>query len=144
MKDFTPESHNETLIAPLEALLKEVSFLINQAPEDQKARLLHLLEHLRRCDRREYPRKQCSKTVTYATLDRIFQAFIRNVGHGGVFIETSGSLLKGQDITLTFSFPKDGESLRLAGEIAWMVEDKGIGVKFTTADYTLAAALESL
>ncbi|MDY6988284.1 MAG: PilZ domain-containing protein [Thermodesulfobacteriota bacterium] len=144
MKDSVPRTHKETLTGRLRELLKEVSPLIDRASEDQKVRLLSLLEDLRRSDRREHPRKPCSTSVTYATLDRIFKAFIRNMGNGGVFIETSEPLLKGQDITVTFSFPNHEEPFKLAGEIAWTVENKGIGVKFTTADHNLAAAVESL
>jgi Tfp pilus assembly protein PilZ len=144
MKNSAPTSHKETLNTRLKELLKEVSPLIDQAPEDQKVRLLSLLEDLRGRDRREYPRKPCLTSVTYATLDRIFKAFIRNIGNGGVFIETSEPLLKEKDITLTFSFPNYEEPLKLAGEIVWTVENKGIGVKFTTSDYSLAAAVKSL
>jgi hypothetical protein len=144
MNGRIPESQKENPAGRLRRLLKELSPLIHRAYAGQKKRLLSLLDDLRQSDRRKHPRKPCSRKATFVTLDHAFTAFIRNVGNGGVFIETSEPLLKGQDIIVTFSFANQEQAFKLPGKIAWTVENKGIGVQFTTTDHHLAAAVACL
>ncbi|MDY6953012.1 MAG: PilZ domain-containing protein [Thermodesulfobacteriota bacterium] len=144
MKGSAPTSQKETLTGRLKELLRDIYPFIDNASEDQKRELIGLLENLRQRERRRHPRKRRATAVTYATLDRVFKSFIRNIGNGGVFIETSEPLFPGQDVTLSFSFPKDREPVKIAGEIVWTIVDKGIGVKFITGDHNLEAVIESL
>jgi Tfp pilus assembly protein PilZ len=135
---------DRSLTNRVKELLRDISPFVDNASEDQKRRLLILLEELRRTDRRRYPRKKYSAAVTYATLDRVFKAFVRNICDGGVFIETTEPLIPGEEITLTISFPNDIEPIKLAGEIVWSIEDRGIGVRFTTPNHDLMAKIRSL
>jgi Tfp pilus assembly protein PilZ len=144
MTDSSQLSNKAGLTGHLKELLKDISPFIDHASEDQKRRLLSLLEDLRRNDRRKYPRKPHSSAVTYATLDRVFKSFVQNIGTGGVFIETSEPLFPEEAITLTFSFPNQQQPVTLTVKIVWTVEDRGVGVKFTTANHNLEAIIESL
>ncbi len=58
-----------------------------------------------------------------------FEAFIKNVSSSGVFIKTSKQLLTGQEIAMTFTFPKTQKTIMATGEITRISYD-GAGVKF--------------
>jgi uncharacterized protein (TIGR02266 family) len=144
MTNVPQKAKGKSLTNRVKELLKDISPFIYNASEDQKRRLLVLLEELRQTDRRRHPRKEYSAAVTYATLDRVFKAFVRNICDGGVFIETGEPLVPGEEITLTISFPKDPEPVKLTGEIVWSIEERGIGVRFTTPNHDLKAKIRSL
>jgi hypothetical protein len=63
------------------------------------------------------------------TLDSDFEAPIEDVSSSGVFIKTSRRLLTGQEIAMTFVFPKTQEPIMATGEIV-RVSYRGVGVKF--------------
>jgi uncharacterized protein (TIGR02266 family) len=136
--------HQAGLNGRLKELLKDIDHFVHHASEGQKEELLSLLEDLRQGDRRRHTRKPCSTAVTYATLDRVFKGFLTNISTGGVFVETGEPLVPGQEITLTFSFPNQERPMKLTGQIVWSVEDRGMGVKFTTASYDLQVTVKSL
>jgi Tfp pilus assembly protein PilZ len=58
-----------------------------------------------------------------------FEAFIQNVSSSGVFIKTTKNLLAGQEIAMTFTFPKTQKTIMATGEIVRISYD-GAGVKF--------------
>lgn len=65
--------------------------------------------------------------------------FCRDMGTGGVFIETSKPLPVGSDMELTFTIPDSKETLRTSGKVIWSqapIQDRGdisvgMGVQFT-------------
>lgn len=65
--------------------------------------------------------------------------FCRDVGSGGVFIETSKPLPMGAEMELTFTIPDSKETLRTVGKVIWSqapIQDRkditaGMGVQFT-------------
>ena len=63
------------------------------------------------------------------TMDSDFEAFIQDVSSSGVFIKTNRSLFTGQEIALTFMFPKTLKPIMATGEIV-RVSYRGVGVKF--------------
>jgi hypothetical protein len=63
------------------------------------------------------------------TMDSDFEAPIEDVSSSGVFIKTSRPLLTGQEIAMTFVFPKTQEPIMATGEIV-RVSYRGVGVKF--------------
>jgi hypothetical protein len=63
------------------------------------------------------------------TLDSHFEAPIEDVSSSGVFIKTSKPLLTGQEIAMTFVFPKTREPVMATGEIV-RVSYRGVGVRF--------------
>ena len=63
------------------------------------------------------------------TMDSDFEAFIQDVSSSGVFIKTSRPLLAGQEIAMTFIFPRTHKTIMATGEIV-RVSYGGVGVKF--------------
>ena len=63
------------------------------------------------------------------TMDSDFEAFIQDVSSSGVFIKTSRPLFTGQEIAMTFMFPKTQKPIMATGEIV-RVSYKGVGVQF--------------
>ena len=63
------------------------------------------------------------------TRDSKFDAFIQDVSSSGVFIKTTRNLLTGQEIAMTFTFPKTQKTIMATGEIVRSSYD-GAGVKF--------------
>lgn len=65
--------------------------------------------------------------------------FCRDMGSGGVFIETNNPLAVGSDMELTFTIPDSKETLRTVGKVIWSqgpIQDRrdisvGMGVQFT-------------
>ena len=142
MTDSSQQSDDSSLTAQLKDLLKDISPFIDNASEDQKRRLLNLLEESLPVDRRKYPRKPCSIAVT-CEIYRVFTDFIRNISAGGVFIETSAPCLPGEHLTMMFSLPNQGEPVKTMGKIMWRAPE-GVGVKFTTPSDDLQTMIESL
>ena len=152
MTDPVQQTRKSTVTVRLRELVRDISIIIDDAPEDEKIELLSLLQsqrllsflrNWRRRDRRSAPRKPCSMAVTFATQDRVFKDFVRNISAAGVFIETPEALSVGQEITLIFSSPNSLGPVKITGKVVWRVP-KGIGVKFTRASNDLEAIIESL
>ncbi len=65
--------------------------------------------------------------------------FCRDLGTGGVFIETKSPLSSGSEIELTFTIPDSKETLRTTGKVIWSQApianrtdlNVGMGVQFT-------------
>jgi hypothetical protein len=58
-----------------------------------------------------------------------FEAPIEDLSSSGVFIKTSRPLITGQEIAMTFVFPKTREPVMATGEIV-RVSYRGVGVRF--------------
>ena len=127
----------------LKDLLKDISPFIDNASEEQKQRLLSVLEDLRKTDRRKHPRKPCSISITCTVQDRDFTDIVTNISPGGVFIQTSEALSVGQQVTLAFSSPDQEEPINATGKIVWD-SPNGIGVKFTSASNNLKEVIKGL
>jgi type IV pilus assembly protein PilZ len=62
--------------------------------------------------------------------------FCRDLGVGGVFIQTTTPLAKGSNVDLTFTIPDSKETLRARGEVIWVQgasvsgSSPGMGVQF--------------
>ncbi len=80
-------------------------------------------------DKRRHPRKPCSIVVDYATQDRAFRDYIRDISKGGVFIETKNFFSLGQEFIMTFSVPNHDRPLKFIGEVV-RTDDRGVGVRF--------------
>lgn len=135
-------------------LLKDISAFIDKASAEQKQRLLtlfeeimplyvRLLEDLRHQDRRKHSRKACSLAAYFATWEGSFQSFVRNISHGGMFIQTRRVLPAGQQITVSLPPPANRkEMIEVTGEIVWSVPE-GLGIKFTSVSKDLQEIIES-
>ena len=74
-------------------------------------------------------RKPFFMNVNYATCERSYNDFIKDISAGGLFIETRRPFSIGQDIVLTFPFREDRKHVKISGEIVRTTEN-GIGVRF--------------
>ena len=143
MTESTHKSRESRVTVRLKKLLKDISAYVDSASEDQKQRLLDMLKDWRESDRRKYPRKPCSITITCTVKDRTFTDIIRNICPGGAFLETSETFSVGEQITLGFSSPDREQPIKIHGQVAWSAP-KGIGVKFRTPRKDLERMIESL
>lgn len=65
--------------------------------------------------------------------------FCRDLGSGGVFIETKSPLPQGSEVSLTFTLPDSKETLDTSGQVIWVQNPipgrhdltPGMGVQFT-------------
>ncbi len=80
-------------------------------------------------EKRRHPRKPCSIVVDYASRDRAFRDYIRDISSGGVFIETSKEFSIGDEIMMTFSISSKQRPFKFTGQVV-RITDNGIGVKF--------------
>jgi Tfp pilus assembly protein PilZ len=91
--------------------------------------------------RRKYRRKLCLIAVDYATEDRAFKDFIKDVSLNGVFIETYKLFPVGRDITITFSSHHYSRPIKISGKIVRSVP-QGIGVAFENENKTLRSMMQ--
>lgn len=147
MTNSIQQSEKNSLTGRLKELLTDISPFIDNASEDQKQKLLSVLDDLRKSDRRKHSRKPCSITVNYFTSGDGFKGLVKDMSAGGMFIlsiETDMVLSVGQEIAVNFStLPNKHEPIELYGEVAWTMPE-GIGVKFKAEDQNLEAMIESL
>jgi hypothetical protein len=140
MKKSDEQSDEARLTSQLKDVLSDISSYIDRASEEQKRRLLGMVEELRQTDRRQHPRTPCSIEVT---VDGVYTDFIENISAGGVFIQTSAPFSVGQHITLVFPFPSSEAPSRMSGEIVWK-SAVGVGVKFSSVSHELKELMESV
>ena len=87
MTDSIQQSEKaSSLTGRFKKLLTDVAPLINNASEDQKRKLLSVLDDLRKSDRRKHSRKPCSITVNYSTRGDSFKGLMKDISAGGMFI----------------------------------------------------------
>ena len=148
MTDSIQQSEKaSSLTGRLKELLTDISPFIDNASEDQKQKLLSVLDDLRKSDRRKHSRRPCSITVNYSTWGDSFKGLVKDINAGGMFIlsiETDMVFSAGQEITVNFpTLPDKHEPIELYGKVAWTMPE-GIGVKFKAEDQNLEAMIESL
>jgi hypothetical protein len=144
MKDSDEYSEEATVTRRLMELAKDLDVVVGKAPLEQRIRLLRVLEDLRLGERREYPRRSCSFRVTYATQDLLGREPVKDIGIGGLCLDTSLPLPVGQQITFMFFPSGEQQEINVAAEVVWAAR-KGIGVKFTEpANEELQALIETL
>jgi Tfp pilus assembly protein PilZ len=78
---------------------------------------------------RDYNRKSCMLTISFAVEGRNFESFMLDISPAGAFIETSEAFFTGQQIDLSFVLPNIPGQLNITGEILWKGM-LGMGVKF--------------
>ena len=85
-------------------------------------------------ERRKHSRKTCFfAEVDYAASNGVFTDPIKNISHGGVFIETDKTLLVGDDVTMLFSDLAQIDLIRVGGDIIRTMPT-GVAVKFDIDD----------
>ena len=88
-------------------------------------------------DNRGHQRVPVQLLVDYRSEGNYLFDFCRDLGTGGVFIETDNSLSHGSVVELTFTLPDSKETLEARGRVMWVqgaVPEKnlvaGMGVQF--------------
>jgi|SRR5210317_230408 len=79
-------------------------------------------------DQRKHVRIRYSKTIIFATQNKILNGITKDICPSGVFIETQHRLEVGQTVTLTIPL-KNARYAKIKSEIIW-AGPKGFGVKF--------------
>ena len=108
--------------------------VIKNLPYRRQSELLDLLEKEKpektvENEQRRHSRKDTLLPVDYASYDKSFRDFIRDISEGGVFIETKQPLMPGHKIAMTFMTTDNQHHFKINGKIVRYVQD-GIGVKF--------------
>jgi Tfp pilus assembly protein PilZ len=79
-------------------------------------------------DQRKNTRKRYSKSIIFATQNKILNGITKNISPSGVFIETHHRIEVGQIVTL-FVPLKNAKNARIKGEVVW-AGPEGFGIKF--------------
>ena len=79
-------------------------------------------------DQRKHVRIRYSKTIIFATQNKILNGITKDISPSGVFIETRHRLEVGQTVTLTIPL-KNARYAKIKSEIIW-AGPEGFGVKF--------------
>ncbi len=87
-----------------------------------------------RNERREAMRLPCSMSVKVRSKEQSVRGRVRDIGAGGVFVETEADFIVGTVVELEVrGGGTDEHGLRVRGEVAWSAADggdKGVGVCF--------------
>ncbi len=105
---------------------------INISP-DHRHLLLRLIHH-KKADRRRFPRAPLA--IQIHCQDSMSLGFSRDVGEGGMFIETKEPLLPGSRLNLRFNLDDGGSVVLAVAEVTYTVSKLGMGVQFV--DVSLA------
>lgn len=79
-------------------------------------------------DIRQYERKSYSKSIFFATENRIFGGVTENISPAGVFVKANKNLTAGQIVTLSIPSKKNKKT-KVKGKVVWS-NLKGFGVRF--------------
>lgn len=107
----------------------------NDAQDGEKSKQGMTSSHADRIDHRV----PIQLLVDYKSDGHYLFDFCRDLGTGGVFIETKTPLSSGSEIELTFTIPDSKETLRTKGKVIWSQApianrndiNVGMGVQFT-------------
>jgi Tfp pilus assembly protein PilZ len=100
-----------------------VKFSIDYDKQKSRNGNLKIVEDQRRHDRKRY-----SKSVIFATQNKILGGITKDISPSGVFIETQHRLEAGQAVTLIVPL-KTAKNAKIKGEVIW-AGPAGFGVKF--------------
>jgi len=79
-------------------------------------------------DQRKHSRKRYSKSIIFATQNKILSGITKDISPSGVFIETPHQLKVGQSVTLMVPL-KSAKNAKIKSEVIWSGPE-GFGVKF--------------
>lgn len=126
-----PKSYRSFPTMPLNTSMATIRLIdLTRVPvQGRRQALVGLLEDSRLGERREHARCEHFTAVDYAVKDRVFKDFVKDIGLGGLFIETREPFKVGQEILVLLPTPGRRESLKALCEVV-RVGTLGIGVKF--------------
>ena len=103
--------------------------IINTISDSDVSRLLEFAEEMLGKKKRMHERVPCLITTDYVFKTRAYQAYIQDISHGGVFIETNENFSEGEEIRLTLSLAHFFKPFKINGEIVRR-DQKGVGIRF--------------
>ena len=113
-------------------LIYKLFNIVLSLSEEQQIELLKQAEELFLKEKRSVDRKDCKIPVYYATYDRVYSNYIKNISRNGLFIKTQRPLFVGEEILMTFRLKGFDKPIKIKGEVAHATR-AGIGVEFKNA-----------
>lgn len=114
--------------------------IILSLDEKQQRKLLSIAKTLFLREKRRDDRKSCQIPVYYATEDRVYTGYIKNISRSGLLIETKRNLPVGDEILMTFRLQGLKKPIKIKGEIAH-TSNSGAGIKFKNTNSKLMNAI---
>jgi len=106
--------------------------IISNISEANRRQLLEVLEKKIESNftiRRKHHRRPYKVPVDFSIDDFPFTYCTHNVSKSGAFIETDLPFLTNKELSMRFTLPSNGESIKTTGRIV-RTDSNGIGVKF--------------
>lgn len=138
-----PKMNDSSLQSKEWSITERLIQLVRNLTENDQQALLSELEKKQSGEKRKYPRKPYFMAVDYATEDRAYKDFIKDIGMGGVFIRTRIPFSVGQEVSLSFPLPDQKRHIKISGEIV-RAGEQGIGVKFKMNQKDQETEIQSL
>lgn len=121
-------------------LIYKLFNIVLSLDEEQQRTLLKHAEELFLEEKRAVGRRDCKIPVYYATYDRVYSNYIKNISRNGLFIKTQRPLFVGEEILMTFRLKGFDKPIKIKGEVAHATR-AGIGVEFKNASPFLMEVL---
>jgi hypothetical protein len=94
-------------------------------------------------EKRKHSIKTCDKTTFFATRDRLYEGFVKNISLGGVFVQSADSFFPGEILTLAvpcesndegskLKEPFNDEDIKMKCKVVWN-NTEGFGMVFVEA-----------
>ena len=64
-------------------------------------------------EKRKHNRKACGKTTFFATRQKLYEGFVKNISLGGVFVQSGDSFIPGEILTLAVPCESNAEGSKL-------------------------------
>ena len=91
-------------------------------------------------EKRQHDRTECAKVTFFATQDRLYEGYVKNISLGGVYIESKDAFSLGETITVAIpcrsnplgqklKAPFEDEDVKMKCAVVWHGSD-GIGLRF--------------
>jgi Tfp pilus assembly protein PilZ len=122
-------SAQEKKVKKYNVAISKLFQIIIELDEEQQMELLSHAEQLLVKEKRGDSRISCDIPINYAANDHVYANKITNISANGLFIDTRGPLIRGDEIIMAFKLEGLNRSLKLRGEIA-RANQAGIGVAF--------------
>jgi Tfp pilus assembly protein PilZ len=119
----------EKKIKKYNIILSKLFKIVIDLREEQQLELLHYAEALFFKDKRADIRKACDIPINFAMHNRVYSKQIKNISRNGLFIETQGPFIVGDEILMSFHLEGFKKPLKIRGEVAHATRG-GVGVEF--------------
>ncbi len=91
-------------------------------------------------EKRKHGRKACDKTTFFATRDKLYEGYVKNISLGGVFVQSVDAFFPGEILTLAvpcesnegeskLKEPFKDEDVKMKCKVVWN-HPEGFGVAF--------------